>query len=516
MVRFLRGQPTLSVREEQPRVKTVSLQRILNLLVFACAILYFFVYIWIVVNRIQYPFELEWIEGGMVDQVHKLLSGELIYQAPSINFVPFYYPPLYFYFAAGATLLFGDGFFPLRLVSFAASLISITSIFLIVKDETKNWWIAVVSTGLFIATYRVTGAWLDIARVDSLYLALWLLFIYFIRGKKTLPYAVLTGILGALAILTKQTAIITALPIMVVLARWNWKYAVSVLAVIGIIVGGTTLVLDHITDGWYSYYTIDLMRDQVWMYSAFFTFWSRDFLIHLPVASIFALIFFVNIYQNDRIKFYQWLAIFLGALCGSFLTRVKVGGYDNVLLPLFAVMAILFGMGLNDLILKNGTQLSLNGSWSANISLLACLIQFVVLLYNPFAQLPSAKDQAAGFELIEMISNVEGEVFLPDHGYLSRLAGKMTYAHHSEIWEILRSDHSNIGQEILSNDLNHAIQQQKFDVIILDTNWNVCCKEINHYYVLSGEVFPDDDVFFTVTGWRIRPTHIYTARRLID
>lgn len=514
MVRVLRQIAKPSIKKAEPKSNVVSLQYILTLVVFTGAVLYFFVYIWIVVNRINYPFELEWIEGGMVDHVHQLLNGALIYQAPGIDFVPFLYSPLYYYIAACAAMIFGEGFFPLRLVSFAASLISLTSIFLIVKAETKNLWVAAVSTGLFIAAFRVTGAWLDIARVDSLYLALLLLFIYFTMGKKTPLFAVITGLISALAMLTKQTAIFTYMPVIIVLARWNWRYALSVLCVTGIIVGGATLIFDYLSYGWYSYFTIDLMGNQVWIYYAFITFWSEDFFNNLPVASIFGLIFFVIIYQTDRTKFYQWLAIFLGALTGSFLTRVKGGGYDNVLLPLYAVMAILFGMGLNDLLRQREIRLSISGSWAANITLLACLMQFAILLYNPFAQIPSAADKAAGYKFVELISNVDGEVYLPDHGYLSTLAGKSTYAHHIAVWDTLRGNHSNDGKDILSKDLSRAIQNQEFDVIIMDTNWNICCPDIKNYYTLSGEVFHDDDVFYPVTGWRIRPTYIYTANRL--
>lgn len=516
MTRSSKVAPKLFIGEQKLQVKNLNLQRMLMMLVFASAIFYLFIYIWIVVNRIRYPFELEWIEGSMVDQVQKLINGEMIYQAPSINFVPFNYPPLYFYISAGVSVLLGEGFFPLRMVSFAASLVSILSIFLIVKDETKNWWAATISTGLFIATYRITGAWLDIARVDSLYLALWLLFIYIIRGKKTIPFAVLTGVLAALAILTKQTAIITTFPVIVILAGWRWKYAISMLALIGIILGGTTFGLNQFTDGWYSYYVFTLLQNQVWILQAFISFWNEDLLIHLPIATLFAIIYFVNIYHKDRKGFFQWLAIFLGALIGSFVTRVRMGGYDNVLLPLFAVITILFGMGLNDLLVKKGLPLPKNGYWSANIVLVACLIQFAVLLYNPLAQIPSARDREAGYELINLISNVEGEVFLPDHGYISKMAGKMTYAHNSEIWEVLRGNQSNVGKDFLSKDLDDAIRLQKFDLIIFDTERNFCCENIKDYYILEGEVFQEEDVFYPVTGWRIRPTYIYIARRLVS
>ena len=165
-------------KEKQSRFGRFKLVPLLNLALFSLAVVYLIIYLWMAYYRLRYPFDLEWIEGGMVDQVQRLLHGQSMYVAPSISYVPFLYPPIYFYFSALAALLFGIGLFPLRLVSFLASLVSFTTIFLIVRAETKNDWAAILSTGLFVATFRVTGAWLDIARVDSLFLALWLLFIY--------------------------------------------------------------------------------------------------------------------------------------------------------------------------------------------------------------------------------------------------------------------------------------------------------------------------------------------------
>jgi 4-amino-4-deoxy-L-arabinose transferase-like glycosyltransferase len=114
-----------------------KLPQILRLALFSIAVAYLVIYLWIVYNRIRYPFDLEWIEGAMVIQVQRLISGQGMFVAPSINYIPFYYTPLYFYFSALAALVFGIGLFPLRLVSFLASLVAFTMIFLIVRDETK-------------------------------------------------------------------------------------------------------------------------------------------------------------------------------------------------------------------------------------------------------------------------------------------------------------------------------------------------------------------------------------------
>jgi hypothetical protein len=172
--------------ENKSRFTNNKVLPILRYLLLIIALAYFMVYLWIAYNRIRFPFELSWIEGGMVDQVQRITSGKPVYVAPSINFVPFLYTPLYFYISALVSSLFGGGLFPLRMVSFTASLASLAAILMIVRDETKNWWAALLSVSLFTATYRLSGSWLDVARVDSLFLAFWLWLIFLIRTKKNL------------------------------------------------------------------------------------------------------------------------------------------------------------------------------------------------------------------------------------------------------------------------------------------------------------------------------------------
>jgi 4-amino-4-deoxy-L-arabinose transferase-like glycosyltransferase len=504
-------------KEETSTFINLKLPQILRVALFCVAVAYLVIYLWMVFYRIRYPFDLEWIEGGMVNQVQRLIHGQGMYVAPAINYVPFLYPPVYFYFSAIAALIFGIGFFPLRLVSFLASLVSFTTIFLIVRNETKNWWVALLSTGLFAATFRVTGAWLDVARVDSLFLALWLLFVYFVRGRKSAGIAVLTGLLAALAYLTKQTALIACAPILVYLFWCNWKFALICLGTAALTIGITTLVMNFASAGWYSYYVFGLLSQQTeWLPQEFITFWKDDLLVHLPLAILFAAFFFIGRPKQDRLNIFQWLSILTGALAGSFITRVKIGGYDNVLLPVYAVLSILFGLGLGGMleIIKQSRD-----DYKARLEVLiqtACLIQLAMILYNPFAQIPTKADLEAGNSLVGMLSQVKGTVFLPDQSYLPALAGKSTYANNSAIWDVLRGDRQTNGKALLSADISNTIRRQSFDEIIVDADVDLgwCCTGIDQYYTRVGQVFQDPTVFYTVTGDKKRPTYIYVANRL--
>ena len=69
-------------------------------LTLACAALCALQTILVINLRIDYPFDLEWIEGGLLDHAVRIQSGQPLYQAPDVDFVPSLYAPLYMRVAA--------------------------------------------------------------------------------------------------------------------------------------------------------------------------------------------------------------------------------------------------------------------------------------------------------------------------------------------------------------------------------------------------------------------------------
>src|SRR5262245_51784407 len=158
------------------------------------AVWYLGAYAWIVWNRVRYPFDLEWMEGGMVDHVRFLMSHGNIYVPPSLEFVPYVYNPFYYVVAAAVSLFTGVGYVALRLVSIAGSLACIGIIALIVSWETRRRELGILASGLFAATYAVGGGWFDIARVDSLHFAFCLGAIALVRFAKRHAHLVAAGV----------------------------------------------------------------------------------------------------------------------------------------------------------------------------------------------------------------------------------------------------------------------------------------------------------------------------------
>ena len=46
-------------------------------------------------QRVVYPWDIEWMEGGMLVHVYRLQNDLGLYVRPSADFVPYIYPPLY-------------------------------------------------------------------------------------------------------------------------------------------------------------------------------------------------------------------------------------------------------------------------------------------------------------------------------------------------------------------------------------------------------------------------------------
>ena len=129
-------------------------------------------YLGIALARLGYPFPLEVLESNSLVEVHRILAGQPLYAAPTVSYVPDGYPPLYFAVSAAAASVLGQSYLALRLVSLVSSLACFAIVARLVQRETASAAAGLAAAGLLAATYFATGTWFDVARVDSLFLAL--------------------------------------------------------------------------------------------------------------------------------------------------------------------------------------------------------------------------------------------------------------------------------------------------------------------------------------------------------
>jgi len=467
-------------------------------------------YAYVAAIRLRYPFELEWMEGAVVDHVRWILSGKPLYGPPSFDFVPFIYPPLYFYLSAAMSKLTGVGFLPLRLVSFGASLGSLLIIHRLVARDTKSAFAGFVAAGLFAATYPLSGGWFDIARVDSLLLLLLLSVVYLVRLHPRPAPLVLGGVMTWLAFLAKQSGVVMLAPVALgAVVNYGRRSLFLVGSALVSFLAGNW-VLDRLFRGWFSYYVFDLPRAKKVVKLQVVGFWTSELLPSLFIAMLISVLFLgYELCRGDRARGRFYLAALLGMVGGSWLFRSYSGVYYNALMPAHATISMVCGLGLGRVV-----QARRAGGRLLPLSLLlcaACLAQLVLLVHHPLRQLPSPQDLQAGRRLIATLAAVHGEVYIPEHGYLAALAGKRTYAHGLAMRDVKRGD-PGPNWERLNAEVQRAIEQRRFAVWVLETRaWG---RFLAGRYVRTGRVFDRADVFWPVTGMRTRPESVYRAAPL--
>jgi hypothetical protein len=508
-------------------------------------------YIVVACLRMGYPYELEWIEGGIVDHIRWILSGRGIYVEPSLEFVPNYYTPLYLYLGAGLCKVMGVGFLPLRLISFVSSLGCFWMIGRLVRRETGSWTWAIVSAGLFAASYRMTGAWMDIARIDSLFLFLALAAAYLVNVRRDTTGLIVAGLLMALSFLTKQSALVIAGPLMLftLLANQGWSRVAFAGTFVGL-VAGTTLLFDAFTDGLYSRYILGLPNQHRYIQAVWVTFWTQDIGRNLAVAATMAFLA-VSLGGRrhggrDRLFYAMLLAGMMGT---AWLSRLHEGGYDNVLMPAAAVLAIGFGLGAGRL------QSALQGASVADVvhacngpdlrkallgaMYLAGIWQFVLLAYLPDRQVPRKADRRAGDAMIDTLTKLDGDVLMLEHGFLHTLAGRDTFhAQAGALWAVVQGTDKKMTDDLLDG-FRRAIRDRRYDVLVLDElpdGGTGCVREfavthgldarqvkgpsflellrrdIEDHYERIGSLFQRSDVHWPVTGVPVRPNQVYVRK----
>jgi 4-amino-4-deoxy-L-arabinose transferase-like glycosyltransferase len=474
--------------------------------VVAAGCVYILAYVIIAFQRLTYPFDLEWMEGAMVDHVRRLLAGEKLYVPPTLAFVPFIYPPLYHYASALMALLTGIGLLPLRLVSFLCSLGCFLFVYRIVVKETGSRRAALVAVGMFAATYRAGGAWLDVARVDSLFLLLILTPWYLVRFGRSTRSWVIAGVCIALAALTKQTAIIVGAVLLLYAVIVDWRRGFAMGATFASVFGVATAILELTHRGWYLYYVFEAPAriQQVDAWDA--PFWKTDILGVMPIAVAIASGYLVTQFKHPR------NVLFLGMLATAFVgsawaSRLHTGAYDNVLIPAYVAISMLLAVATHAL--PNLTR-SDRASLSRIGLAVLCMSQLYLLRYNPLSQLPSRENIALYQRLIRVMANVDGDVLLAHHGFFPVLAGKPSTAHFQAVQDVLRAGGGH--EDPLLDEIQDALHQQRYSLIVLDQVDPWLEPELSRHYRLVGPVIEQDGLW-PVTGYRTRPTSMFTPVR---
>ncbi len=484
-----------------PRFAWTDTERAYRWLGIAGAVFFLALFVVLALRRMPYPYELEWMEGGMVDEVRRILEGQPLYVAPSVDYIPYIYSPGFFYVAAGFARLLGLGFFPLRLVAFLSSLGCFGVLYLMVRRETGDRALGLMAAGLEAATFHISGSWFDIARSDSLFLLLFLLALYFLRFHATTRGWVVAGVFFAAAFLAKQTALFAASPVLAWAVRTHWRRGLICGAVFGGLVGGISLGWNLLSHGWYDYYIFELPRHHTLVKGMWWKFWAQDLGKRFPIPLLLAVPFFAIRVKDSGRWFYAAVAV--GLIGSSWLIRVRAGSYDNILIPAYAAMALLAPLGVFAL----ANQPRLRG-WFSCAGLAAIAVQFLLLWYPPDKELPTEADRKAGEQLLHRLAVIGGDAWIPGHGYMVSESSGQTHAQTVAIGDVLTGGGPQ--KDALRMAIQSALHDRRFSAVVLDYNDSLFLNELKQRYQKEpGELFSDRSSFYPVTGNRTRPKTLW-------
>lgn len=496
--------------------------QILKLAVIGTACGFIAIYIVTALFRLRYPFELEWVEGGVVDHVTRVLSGQPLYVKPSIEFTPFIYTPLYYYVAAAVAKLIGNGFLPLRFVSFLASLGCFTVIYKFVRRETGGSVAGFIAVGVFTATYNLTGTFFDIGRVDMFALFFVLTAFYFVRFNSSTKAFVIAGVLASLSFLTKQSGFVAFVPILIYCFWINRRAAFTLSLTLVALIGGSTVFLDFMSDGWYSFYILKLPRQHAIDRQFITGFWKGD-LLPLYIAGTASLFcFFVWWLQKETKQCLFYLMMMAGMVGSAWSARIHTGGFVNVLLPAFAVIAILFGFAIQITLAYSRTLVTQMRVALQSYVYVICLIQFAALVYNPIGNIPKPAALREGERLVTEVARFEGDVYSPYHGHVATLAGKRSFAHLGALLDVIRSRETQAKSD-LRDDMTRTFAAHKFTAVIMDESrggWYAgCgsdgwaeCTDLDKYYVEEPEALKKLNRLWTPIGMPLGRSVAYVPR----
>lgn len=470
------------------------------------------VYVVIALQRIGYRYEVSYFEGSTVEVSARVLAGLPLYGPPTADFTAWPYPPLYFWLGAAVSEVNGLSISSLRWVSFGASLIVLVLIALIVRRAGESVLAGIVAAGVYAASYRVSGAWADTARVDSLLLALLLGAIFVGLRARSAHGGVAVGALLFLAFLTKQNALVVAVPVLCWLLVYRRSAGIWSTGGLFVAVGVSTWIGDAVTDGWYSASVFGQLLGQPWAPQWLAGFWLLD--IALPFAIVIALTLWLRRrnrhdqavgprnWQRDGDNGYL-LACGIGLLLAGWAGRLHDGGYANVAMPAHVAVALGFGM-----VIASARR---RPDFSRRIAVLlgaALAVQFAVMSLWHWQVLPTDTDRNAGDSFIASVAHLPGRVLIPSHPYYLRLAGLPTHASAIAIQDALRGDTGRVAagvRALLPWDLTGV------DAVVLDNQQEATLfgdQLARDFTLVSPAVIPDA-VFVPVTDAPSRPALLF-------
>ena len=412
----------------------------------------FMVYLW--ANHIDFPLNLEAMELTVLQHLQRAMDGTPIYVAPSTDFVPLAYAPLYYYLSIPVAWLFGDNLFALRLVAILGMFGSGVIIYLIIKKYTSSHWWSIIALGLFAGAYRIMDTYLDNAHSDSWLLFSVLLGCYLIDKNRSRTINLIGVLFLVLSFWFKQHGALFAIGGVLYLTwRDGWKNSWQYWG-LAIIFGPVLYIVapSSIFGSEFHYYTFiipshwtDFSLSTIRRYVGFTIKSYFALAIVGVISSIFALI-----KQNKTTN--VWFFMMPFALLSGFLGALDPGSNNNVFIMMGVWFIITGILGLYILTEKY----EFIRKWGLYLAVVG--ISFSLVYYDPRSVIVSRNAPEAYRDMISFLNSLDGQIYAPWLGQLQDGYSFYPAVHWVPLEDLIR------GQGI--NEYNHPNTRKLLEPVI--------------------------------------------------
>jgi hypothetical protein len=417
-------------------------------------------------QRLLFPFELTWLESYIYAPVLHCLRGLPIYEAPSFTYASCNYPPLYFNLSALVSKALGLGpdagsFLPMRLVSLLSTLVTCATVLWVLRFRRQvGWRIAVALAAVYLASFGRFEGWLDSSRVDPLMCMLFFLATAFMLEGQGWRSAILAGLFGGLAGLVKQPALVyiagIGLFLAVVHGQWKRMFLVGSLSAV-VALAYLTLTGDLFNHYFYYWlFEIPSHHPRYWKYIGRGLGFLAVTVPILLVAGLFPLLKTVKAVRTRAAwqALPTWTAALAITTVCALLLRTKQGASINFFMPVFLLATVAAVETANRYLARYARGESLFA--------LGCLVQLLMLAYNPMTLLPTAADAQEAQTIVASLRAVDGPVWFGAFPSYSVLAGKP--------WVLQDAARMDFPRSFVTSELSKLISAETFGAIILPAN----------------------------------------------
>jgi len=456
------------------KIGTERSEQLLRALIAFVSAFVILLFLYTALRRLHYPYELEELEGSMFIAALRVFHGQSVYPRPSLDFIPYMYSPGYYYAAAALGKICGMTLATLRLTSILSTLGCFAAIYALVWTEVRRHLPALAAAGLYAGCYTLCQLWFDLGRLDSFFVLLVLLAMLSTRRL----HPVIAAIMWTLAFQTKQSILPAAF--LMLLSQWEPGNAKQIrrtltgVITFAVLAFGSVAWLNHRTAGWYSFYVFRVPGANADIkLRALFVFWPDDMLRPLALALILIAAAALLAPPSLRSRATRFYLSALSLIPLFWWIRAHAGSTVNSLMPIYALLAVLFGIAIARL-MKAMPQTT--ASPALLLLLLAVFAQEVAGIYNPGDYQPLPATTASLRAVIDDVRSQPGDVYVAQHPFYAYLAGKPTHADLVSLRDAMRPKgpiHAELSQEMqqamAGSSFSSIVLNQPADAALIDT-----------------------------------------------